>query len=1002
MVPVSTVTASDMVGRDRELQALRQAQEVSLRGVPQGALILGEAGIGKSRLLAELVATLPEDVLVARGQCVARGSLAPPLAPVREIVRDLRSGVGAAMFAQAAGRAAEVLASLLPELAQELPTDRSGGDQLLQDQLYDAVIALLEAVSDQAPLVLLVEDVHWADEPTLDILRAFLRLLRRGRVLVVLTCRSEEVTPGESLSDFLQDVGRGRSVTRLDLRRLVPTEVARQVELLVGGTVDVDEQAVLVRRSDGVPFLVEELVALRDRSPGLLPPSLRELLLDRYWHLGPGARAVVRLLAAGGVRVEHDLVVQAYEGSLGDLDAAVREAVAARVITTEGTSYVFRHALTHEAVHGELLPAELTRLHSRFAAALEAGPCQVGRAAEIAHHRLAAHELAKAFDALILARREASAGGAPLSAGALGTQALGLWQRVPEAGTLAGCTRAQLARDVASDFYVAGDRRAFGVLGAELDAVSHGDPAGRALLLHELAAQRHGYGLSGGVELCEEALALLAGVQDEPGRFVRARVLGGLGFSLSFCMDPAGHRVMERAVAEARALMEQTSDPGLRERAHLELVRSLTNLATDRTDRRDVDSTLGALTEARRLAGTDAAELLRVDERVVALLLHAGHYARCRDAAAAAWELATSHGMQRGLGAQMMLMRAAAEMALGDLVAAEADLGRARSVLPRGVDRAMLDAGEMELRLTTGDLERAQARYAEARARIGEARAGDPVDDLVLSRVVGWLHLLLGDPATVWGEVQALWRHGGTPVGVSYPLIALGAAALATLRRAGTTPPGLSSRDAERRLRHTLDQVAVWDHAGAWRTMVDAELSGEEGTGTDAGSWQAAVSAAAGGRLPLYLHVYALRRLGEAQLSAGDRTGAAESLATAREMAGRAGLGGLVRAVDELARRARLPRHGGRWVADPGGPGVPTAAGIVPGEAPLTAREREVLELVAQGLSNRQIGATLFISSKTVSVHVSAILRKVGATSRAQAAGLATTVLSQEAVRADT
>lgn len=301
----------------------------------------------------------------------------------------------------------------------------------------------------------------------------------------------------------------------------------------------------------------------------------------------------------------------------------------------------------------------------------------------------------------------------------------------------------------------------------------------------------------------------------------------------------------------------------------------------------------------------------------------------------------------------------------------------------------------VELSLLRGDLADAEARYARARHLIDEVRRGDPGDDVILARIVGWLALARGDAVSAWTEVETVWRHVAPPLGLGYPLLTLGAAVLATLRREGRAPADLTPAEAEDRLRRTFGDGAVWANADDWAPLIDAELSGADGTGTDVAAWRAAVAATERGRVPRYQHAYSLRRLAEAQLGAGDRSAAAQTLADARSAAERWGMHGLVRAADDLARRARLPRLG-RPAPRRGSGGEEDVSGRatrVPGEAPLTPREREVLALVAEGLTNRQIGDRLFMSDKTASVHVSAILRKLGATSRAQAAGLAAQVL---------
>ena len=176
---------------------------------------------------------------------------------------------------------------------------------------------------------------------------------------------------------------------------------------------------------------------------------------------------------------------------------------------------------------------------------------------------------------------------------------------------------------------------------------------------------------------------------------------------------------------------------------------------------------------------------------------------------------------------------------------------------------------------------------------------------------------------------------------------------------------------AESLLRAMLADVADWMTAAPYVAIFNAELGGERGAGTDPGLWRAVVEAADDPTAPAHLLPYASVRLAEALVGAGDRTAAHERAEQARSRARQIGAGLIVARADELERRAGLA---------PGSPSGPVA---------LTDRERQVLGLVAQGLSNRQIADRLFISTKTASVHVSNILRKLGATTRTEAAYLA-------------
>lgn len=264
---LSPATSPATIGRARELEALRSAQVASLLGTPRGVMVAGEAGIGKTRLLADFVEGLPAGVIVARGQCVAMGSITTPFAPLRGLLRDLAASIGALALIEAAGPTGRLLPAVLPELA-----DGPAGE-ISQEQLHDVVSALLEGVSASAPVVAIVEDVHWADVPTLDLLRSLLHTLRRGQVLVVLSYRTDDVGRGHPLRPFLTEIDRARGVGRVDLARLTGEEATEQVRLIRGDLPEPAELAALVERSDGIPFFVEELLALETGPDDPLPET---------------------------------------------------------------------------------------------------------------------------------------------------------------------------------------------------------------------------------------------------------------------------------------------------------------------------------------------------------------------------------------------------------------------------------------------------------------------------------------------------------------------------------------------------------------------------------------------------------------------------------------------------------------------------------------------------------------------------------------------------------
>ena len=287
------------------------------------------------------------------------------------------------------GPGRDALTALLPELGS--PDRDTAGTGL--NRLHETVAVVLETVSLTSPVVVVIEDLHWADDATLNLLRFLLRGLSRGRILVdpQLPHRRRPSRTSAARPDLR--TGAVPQRRRIDVQRLTRAEVQRQVHEILGTLPDDDAFDSVFARSEGIPFFVEELVGFDETCEGDLPWTLRELLLARYERLSDDTQHFLRLLSAGGVRVDHDLLVQVYHGDADVLDRAAREAVFANILVADDRSYAFRHALVREAIHADLLPGERTRFHTRFAEALEAVADDRRVATEISYHWLAAHDV---------------------------------------------------------------------------------------------------------------------------------------------------------------------------------------------------------------------------------------------------------------------------------------------------------------------------------------------------------------------------------------------------------------------------------------------------------------------------------------------------------------------------------------------------------------------------------------------------------------------------------
>ena len=431
---------SPWVGRGEELSALQDAlSTVRASSSPRVVVIGGEAGIGKSRLVAEWAGDLAEDVRVVVGHCLELGPDGPPFAPFAAVLRGLAAELGPEQVAELAGPGRVDLAVLAPELG-----GRQRDEQLGRGRLFEAVTTLIERVAAECPLILVVEDLHWSDTSTRDLLRFLMRTVDDVPLLLVLTYRRDELVRTHPLRPWLVEVDRLPHASRITLDPLIDSEVESLIAAL-GGSTAARSMSRIRQRSQGIPFFVEELTACAHDGGSVIPETLRELMLTRLDRLAPPSRDVVRLASASGTRIDHGVLLAMVDNDDSALDQALRDAVGAQVLVVDAAQegYTFRHALMREAVHDDLLPGEHARLHARYARALEklARPEQAG---EIAHHWTSAHEIDRAFEWSLRAADLARARYAWQEQLTHLERALDLWDQVDTPEERAGFDRVEL------------------------------------------------------------------------------------------------------------------------------------------------------------------------------------------------------------------------------------------------------------------------------------------------------------------------------------------------------------------------------------------------------------------------------------------------------------------------------------------------------------------------------------------------------------------------------
>lgn len=975
-----------LVGRREELRALSAALDAAAAGSAGAVLLAGEAGVGKTRLIAETVARAQAaGFAVLTGRCLDTGEATLPYLPFTEALRGL-----------AADR--PDLVDAHPTLHRLLPGSRpredisAGERDLGQLRVFDAVLSVLELRSADDPVLLVLEDVHWADTSSRDLLVFLASRLGTQRLVVLASYRGDDLHRRHPLRPLLAELVRLPAVARVDLTALPTADAEMLVRELADGALDDRSIARIARRSEGNAFFAEELVSASDEG---VPDGLAEVLLARLDRLTPDARRVLRAASVAGRRVRHDRLAAVLDMGVDDLETALRSAVAHHILVPEpggrsvtaSDTYVFRHALLHEAVYQDLLPGERSRLHAAFAALLSpAGPGdreEPGAVAELAHHALAAHDLPLALSASVRAADEADRRGGPAEVLLHAERALSLWPAVPDAETVTGVTEITITR------------------WAAWAAAATGDPdrgvalAGRAVEL----ADREADPLQSADLRVRYALRLLEmGEGEEPRRVVAEALAVYADAPLS------GDLAWAHAVAARSAMrLDDIAEAGSRAYAALQVAREVVDRGLESPDdavaaQADALVTLSVCEEAlgrdeaarSRLA--EAKELARASGNLgVELrtffntgisLLDAGRLGEAVAEFAAGEERAAATGTTwSGYGLELRVAHVLAAHMRGDWDDAErsARMGAAavsQTVATRVAAAALLTAV-------------GRGRFDAAERRIADLLAGRPTDDQVL--------LLIGQAgaeSALWrGEPQqALERIAAAREGLlawdphhlaGIMLCAIGVAAYADLAATGTLDRAdavkgaaeLAAAGREAAEKGTPRGAHLGVEGLAWLARIEAELARTRGDADAPARWAEVVVAFGYG--DGYRQALARRRRAEALLAidatADARAEAADELRCAIATATELGAGPLAAAVRELADRAGVALDGGRE----------------PVRHVLTPREHAVLELVAGGRTNKQVGAELFISEKTVSVHLSRVMAKLGAASRTEAVSLA-------------
>ncbi|MGW3068900.1 helix-turn-helix transcriptional regulator [Streptomyces sp. NPDC001130] len=995
--PVETRSVSPVfVGRTDELDTLNDKLARARAGEPQALLLGGEAGVGKTRLVEEFATAATRHAVVAVGGCVEIGADGLPFAPFSTALRALRDALPEEFAAAARGQEEE-LARLLPDLGE---AGAGRHDEQGMARLFELTARLLEQVAAAQPVVLVLEDLHWADASTRHLLAYLFRTLRTGRLLVLASYRSDDIHRRHPLRPLLAELDRLRTVRRIELARFTREEVGRQIAGILAAEPDPARVDEIFERSDGNAFFVEELaVAASEGCRTGLTDSLRDLLLVRVEALPESAQRVARIVAEGGSTVEYRLIEAVAGLTEDDLIEALRAAVGANLLTATraGDGYRFRHSLVREAVADDLLPGERSRLNRRYAEALEADPTLVpadARVMRLASYWYHAHDAAKALPAVLDASVVARRRHAYTEQLGLLERAMELWDSVPEEVRSAlrpvdytevyppcGCDPATTPLrylDLMAEAAVAGRfggerERALKITKRALRLLEDDpDPLRAAWFWVQRSRLVQAQARGDGWQELGTAQDLVRGL---PPSEVHAEVLAlAAGWSMLHRPGPEAFAAAERAVEYARMV-------GARD---IELHARLT-LGGLMVDAGDFD---GGLAEMRQVLTDTLAEGVHdvAGRAYVNLPSELQSVGRDREAAALLREGIAFAGTYGQLDSEAWMWSNLSDglYSLGqwqEAVEAAAHATRVgHSAKPRGAGALKL----AHLALARGDLAEAGRHLAAARAHYG-THDPMPQQSLPLARVTIGVAAAEGRIADARAELLQVLEAGFPPGTHRYgwPVLLAAATAEADARALPDAEPGreeILDRLLETARRLTT-RAPLWQ---AYERWTRAELLRAQDRDT-ADTWTPVVTAFECLDRPYDLarvrHRLAGALLAEADGGDDERDRALELLRLAAAVAAHLGARPLADAVARLAQRARLTLT--RASRDSLAPVDPAAA------LGLTSRERDVLRLVSAGRSNRRIAEELFISPKTASVHVSNILSKLGVSGRGEAAALA-------------
>jgi DNA-binding CsgD family transcriptional regulator/tetratricopeptide (TPR) repeat protein len=961
--------APDFVGRESELDELVRLLDDVRAGRGATALIGGEAGIGKTRLCREVKALAARhDVRVIEGRSSPAES-AVPYGPFMDALRfRLARGEG-----EAAARVLQPILGHVAPLFRELPALPGRRSAAAVPAPFEPIFEVVRRLAQLGPALLLLEDVHWADATSRELLHYLARRIADVPVLMVATYRTDELHPGHPVHRMVATLAKERLAHCLDLESLTGPQVEAMLGAILGTAPEADFVAAVRERTDGNPLYIEELISVlgqtrQDRHPhygaadlaGATPPAtIHELVLGRIEPLGPEALEVLTVAAVIGRRFSFELLARALDWPEERLLGVVEEAVARGLLVERQEAgrefFAFRHTLMQEVLYTGTIGRRRRLWHRRVAAALErSGEDTALPHTTLAHHYRAGGDLRKARDHAILAGDEAARLCAWREAEAMYEEALSALEQVGPDPAL----EAEILERMAEVAWWQ-NRIALSEQYARDALVLHrslGEPRRTAAMLRRLAklyADQHG-DLERALATLGEALALL---EASAAGNEQALVVNDLG---RLCLARGEYTAAEAWLERGLELATERRDCA-EEALALVLLGRL------------------AITQGRIDAGICRLELARVlledapipVERAVEVF-HAGiraleaarEHERARIWVEAAIAFATAYDTRVDL-AVFRAYSAAVDRRAGRWAEALRDAANAVEELKTAQRAEVREA----LRIL-GDLHRVRGNYDAARAAYHDALSRGERD-----ASIGLALVLLGEGRAEEGAAalrRAILEHPAEDRLWAFRLLPL------------IVEAELHTGCIEE-ARRACDRLEALVRGSDYRPgpTVAAHAAGlvraaENAHGEAARLLRRAIDGWSALGLP---HERARALLDLADLLLQRRPRSAAGIAAAREAAERLDALGAVGEVDRargLLRRAGVRLRRRADVDD-----------VPPPLDRLSRRERQVLSQLARGMTNKQIARTLSIRPKTVGNHVSSILAKLGCSTRTQATAIA-------------